>query len=257
MVCVGNAGRVAHQTACHDGLALDIARRQRMASRQCDNSLPMRVEECASTDEQRTGPAPDECCKGCLDVAITTCVEDNELLPNSKRGHQHGSSFRLGIGSVRVYEHGNRCRAGHELPQQIQSLDTTPKPSAPGAATPAPARDNAAPTTSAKTDATLLQLMRGILYPASNVLFAAQDSLTKWPTAADPSVSPNPLTTTYGGWQAVENAALAILDDSTQSGKRFILVPAIHAGSETKPVPGEKLVGQMARAIAEWVRDYK
>ena len=41
--------------------------------------------------------------------------------------------------------------------------------------------------------------MRGILYPASNVIFAAQEDITKLPVAADPSVSPNPLTSTYGG----------------------------------------------------------
>ena len=33
----------------------------------------------------------------------------------------------------------------------------------------------------AKLDANMLQLMRGVLYPASNVLFAAQDDLSKQP----------------------------------------------------------------------------
>src|SRR3982751_1166766 len=61
-----------------------------------------------------------------------------------------------------------------------------------------------------KPDANLLQLMRGTLYPASNVLFAAQDDLSKQPAAADAATSPNPLTSTYGGWTAVENAGLAI-----------------------------------------------
>jgi len=72
----------------------------------------------------------------------------------------------------------------------------------------------------AKPDANLAQLMRGTLYPASNVLFAAQDDLRKQPKAADASVSPNPLTNAYGGWQAVENAGLAIAEMS-----RLLSVP--------------------------------
>src|SRR5580765_3163649 len=78
----------------------------------------------------------------------------------------------------------------------------------------------AAPRPAPKLDANLLQLMRGTLYPASNVLFAAQEDLKKQPAAADPSVSPNPLTTTYGGWPAVENAGLAIAETS-----RLLLLP--------------------------------
>jgi hypothetical protein len=47
---------------------------------------------------------------------------------------------------------------------------------------------------------------------------------------------------------------VAYVDDSAESGKKFILVPAVQAGSDTKPVRGEKLIGEMALAIAEWVR---
>src|SRR5262245_22627878 len=74
------------------------------------------------------------------------------------------------------------------------------------------ARPHSAAAPAAKPEATLIQLMRGVMYPASNVVFAAQDDLGKQPPAPHPSVSPNPLTTTYGGWQAVENAALAIYE---------------------------------------------
>src|SRR5882724_8302448 len=65
-----------------------------------------------------------------------------------------------------------------------------------------------APKPAPKLDANLLQLMRGTLYPASNVLFAAQEDLSKQPKVAeaDQATSPNPLTSTYGGWVAVENA---------------------------------------------------
>jgi hypothetical protein len=82
----------------------------------------------------------------------------------------------------------------------------------------APARSGApAP---AKLDANMAQLMRGVLYPASNVLFAAQEDLSKQPKVADAATSPNPLTSTYGGWAAVENAGLAIAEAS-----RLITIP--------------------------------
>src|SRR5258707_4432089 len=73
-------------------------------------------------------------------------------------------------------------------------------PSQRGATRPQPA-PGAASAATRKIEANLLQLMRGMMYPASNVVFAAQGDLSKFPPAPDPAVSPNPLTTTYGGWQ--------------------------------------------------------
>ena len=83
----------------------------------------------------------------------------------------------------------------------------------------APGR-GAAPPIASKPDANLLQLMRGTLYPASNVLFAAQEDFSKQPKPSDEATSPNPLTSTYGGWTAVENAGLAIAEVS-----RLLAVP--------------------------------
>jgi hypothetical protein len=64
-----------------------------------------------------------------------------------------------------------------------------------------------------KLDANLAQLMRGIIYPSSNVVFAAQSELN-FPPVKDPATSPNLLTSTYGGWQAVESAALALAESA-------------------------------------------
>jgi hypothetical protein len=64
-----------------------------------------------------------------------------------------------------------------------------------------------------KLDANLAQLMRGIVYPSSNVVFAAQSELN-FPPVKDPATSPNLLTSTYGGWQAVESAALALAESA-------------------------------------------
>ena len=93
-----------------------------MASRQRDHAFPMGDQERAGTDEQRTGPALDERCKGCLDVAVAADIENDELLPDRLRRGLHVSSLRLGFRSVRVHQHGNCCRLGHELAQQLQSL---------------------------------------------------------------------------------------------------------------------------------------
>lgn len=71
-----------------------------------------------------------------------------------------------------------------------------------GAATPAPA---------ARVYANLAQLMRGILFPASNIIFAAQgDNPNDVPPAKDPATATNLLASSYGKWQAVENSALAL-----------------------------------------------
>jgi DNA-binding cell septation regulator SpoVG len=75
---------------------------------------------------------------------------------------------------------------------------------------PAPAPPTA-PTMEVHAD--LRQLMRGILYPAANVVFFAQDddpAKVKPVPGRDPSMATDPLTSTFGGWQAVESAALAL-----------------------------------------------
>ena len=57
----------------------------------------------------------------------------------------------------------------------------------------------------------LAQLMKGTLYPESNVVFAAQDlNPADVPHAKDPAMATDLLTSAYGKWEAVENSALAI-----------------------------------------------
>jgi hypothetical protein len=61
------------------------------------------------------------------------------------------------------------------------------------------------------------QLMRGVLYPAANVVFSAQadnPGEVKFIPGHDPNMSTDPLTSTFGGWQAVENAALALAESA-------------------------------------------
>src|SRR5215831_10412090 len=71
--------------------------------------------------------------------------------------------------------------------------------------------------------ANLNQLMRGVLYPAANVVFFAQSENpadVKPVPGQDPSMATDPLTSTFGGWQAIENAALALAESAN-----LLLVP--------------------------------
>lgn len=63
--------------------------------------------------------------------------------------------------------------------------------------------------------ANLSQLMRGILFPNSNVVFSAQsDDPAEVKPAKKPSLATDPLTSTYGKWDAVENSALALVESA-------------------------------------------
>src|SRR6185503_13364683 len=73
------------------------------------------------------------------------------------------------------------------------------------------------PTPAQQVHADLNQLMRGVLYPAANVVFFAQaddPAEVKLIPGHDPSMSTDPLTSTFGGWVAVENAALALAESA-------------------------------------------
>src|SRR6187551_2543468 len=66
------------------------------------------------------------------------------------------------------------------------------------------------------SDGTVLQVMRGILFPASNVVFAAQgDDPEKVEKAEDPATATDPLKSAYGGWEAVTNAGIALSEATT------------------------------------------
>jgi hypothetical protein len=93
----------------------------------------------------------------------------------------------------------------------------------------------APPTTATQgVYANLNQLMRGVLYPAANVVFFAQSenpAEVKPVPGQDPSMATDPLTSTFGGWQAIENAALAL-----QESTNLLLVPG-RLCSNGAPVP--------------------
>ena len=82
--------------------------------------------------------------------------------------------------------------------------------------------------------ADLNRLMRGVLYPAANVVFFAQADNpgdVKPTPGNDPSMATDPLMSTFGGWQAIENAALALAESAN-----LLLIPG-RSCSNGAPVP--------------------
>jgi hypothetical protein len=85
---------------------------------------------------------------------------------------------------------------------------------------------------SSKNPATLAQLMRGIMFPNSNVIFAAQSKkFVTLPSANDPAAATDPIAGTYGHWEAFENSSLAIVEAAN-----LLTVPG-RVCSNGRPVP--------------------
>ena len=80
--------------------------------------------------------------------------------------------------------------------------------------------------------ANLLQLMRGVLYPASNVIFTAQtDDPAAFKPATRTSTSSDPFTSAYGGWEAVENSGLALAEAAN-----LLIIPRTCANGKPAPI---------------------
>jgi hypothetical protein len=87
-------------------------------------------------------------------------------------------------------------------------------------------------TTQTRVYADLLQVMRGILYPASNLIFTAQtDDPASFKPADRMSISPNLFTSAYGGWAAVELGGLALAESAN-----LLTIPGRLCGNG-RPVP--------------------
>ncbi len=74
--------------------------------------------------------------------------------------------------------------------------------------------------------------MRGVMFPNSNLIFAAGGkNPADMPPGKRPSAAINPYEGTYGGWQAVENSSLALVEAAD-----LITVPG-RLCSNGRPVP--------------------
>ena len=89
-----------------------------------------------------------------------------------------------------------------------------------------------AQTPAPRPASTVQQLMQAILFPNANVIFATEsDDPAAVPRDAKPSASTNPLSGLYGGWQAVENSSLALLESAD------LLNLSGRACADGRPVP--------------------
>ena len=98
---------------------------------------------------------------------------------------------------------------------------------------PAPAPEPAA-APAAKPYSSLAQVMRGIPFPNSNIIFDAQSSdpgAQKKPTDTAGAGASAQYSSVYGGWQAVENAALALSETAN-----LIMIPG-RLCENGRPVP--------------------
>ena len=101
------------------------------------------------------------------------------------------------------------------------------------ACTSAPAPQPAAPAATgpaAKPHANLAQMMRGIPFPASNIIFAVQNEDPGAPKKPDAGGADR-YADTYGGWMAVENAGMALSETAN-----LLLIPG-RMCENGKPAP--------------------
>src|SRR5215510_11317582 len=100
---------------------------------------------------------------------------------------------------------------------------STPQP------TPAPQKE-AAPA--GQIHGNLGQVMRGILFPNANVIFAAQSkNPAEIKPVGDPSTATDALQSTYGGWTAVENSGIALAESAN-----LLIIPGRKCANG-RPVP--------------------
>jgi len=105
--------------------------------------------------------------------------------------------------------------------------------------------------------ADLNQLMRGLFFPHSNVVFDTQrHDPADIKRAPEPSASPDPLTGIFGGWDAVENSALVLIE-----GADLLMMPGrtcsngkdvpVNAADWAKMVEDLRLAGKVAYQAAK------
>ena len=118
----------------------------------------------------------------------------------------------------------------------MAALAACTAPSPPAATTPAqtPAQ-GAASRPQSQVQGDLRQVMRGILFPNSNVVFFAQgNDPAAVPKDADGTTSVNPLASVYGGWDAIENSSIALAEAAN-----LLTIPG-RTCANGKPVPVDK-----------------
>jgi len=117
----------------------------------------------------------------------------------------------------------------------VAALAACSPPSTPPPPAGAPAQSSpqsAASRPQSQVHGDLRQVMRGILFPNSNVVFLAQGTdPASVPKDADGTTSVNPLASVYGGWEAIENSSIALAEAAN-----LLTIPG-RTCANGKPVP--------------------
>ena len=107
----------------------------------------------------------------------------------------------------------------------VQAQAPAPKPATQKPAAPAAAARY-------RVHGNLNEVMRGILFPNSNVVFAAQnEDFAKIQQDKDPSLATDPLKSVYNGWTAVEDSGFALAESAN-----LLMIPG-RVCSNGKPAP--------------------
>jgi len=97
---------------------------------------------------------------------------------------------------------------------------------------PAPTTPAAPAAAAPQVKGSLNQVMRGILFPNSNILFDAQDKdPAAKPDPKDPAAAAHPFAGTYGGWEAVENSGMALAESAN-----LLIIPRTCANGKPAPI---------------------
>jgi len=117
-----------------------------------------------------------------------------------------------------------------------------------------PTAQTPAPSSAPVVYANLNQLMRGVLYPAANVVFSPQFENPKdVKQSDDPGLATDPLKSTFGGWQAVENASLALAESSN-----LLLLPGrVCSNGVAAPISAPDWIGFVNEVRDAGMKAYK
>jgi hypothetical protein len=114
----------------------------------------------------------------------------------------------------------------------VAACTREPAPSQGSATAPQGSSQASAARPQSQAHGDLRQVMRGILFPNSNVVFLAQGTdPSTVPQDEDPTTSVNPLAGVYGGWQAIENSSIALAEAAN------LLTVSGRTCANGKPVP--------------------
>jgi len=125
---------------------------------------------------------------------------------------------------------------------------------APAAAKPAAPKPAPAAAARYRVHGSLNEVMRGILFPNSNVVFAAQnEDFAKIQQDKDPSLATDPLKGVYNSWTAVEDSGYALAEAAN-----LLMIPG-RVCSNGKPAPvgnadWAKFVADLRQAGMETVK---